>query len=102
VTPSHVGGTDQWMRLRCVGTSIKVRIWDDGSAEPGTWALDFVDTLFTKGHFGIVATASAAAQNYKLYSLVIEDLTDSNDDSISVTAGADNSSIFDSTFTRTW
>jgi hypothetical protein len=41
--------TVYWARFRTVGTSIQARVWPDGSAEPGTWLLDSVDSTFMGG-----------------------------------------------------
>ena len=33
-----------WMRFRVFGSSLKLRVWADGDAEPGTWQLEDTDT----------------------------------------------------------
>src|SRR5260221_13452930 len=37
VTFSISNNTFYWMRARIVGSTISVRMWADGNAEPGTW-----------------------------------------------------------------
>ncbi len=41
--------TIYWARFRTVGTAIQAKVWQDGTAEPGTWLLDSVDAAFTGG-----------------------------------------------------
>jgi len=62
--------TNYWMRFRVRGSSLKARIWAEGSTEPSTWLLDTSDsditvagrsgifqfytgTVFELGHFAI-------------------------------------------------
>lgn len=90
-----VGSTDNWIRIRCVGTSIKMRIWDVGSAEPGTWTIDVTDSLHASGYFGLEASADGAAQVYFVRSFEVEDLTGSDDFTLDLTAEA-SGSIFNS------
>ena len=35
----------RWFKVRVVGTSHKVKWWNDGAGEPGTWQLDGTDTV---------------------------------------------------------
>ena len=44
-SPSQiVVGAPYWMRTRVNGSSVSVRIWADGSAEPETWQVETTDT----------------------------------------------------------
>ena len=44
VTSAGVNDTNRhWMRVLVVGTQHKVKWWDDGSGEPGTWQIDETD-----------------------------------------------------------
>jgi hypothetical protein len=45
VTGLSLGGSTakRWVRIHHVGANIKVRWWDDGSTEPGTWNVDYTD-----------------------------------------------------------
>lgn len=62
--------TNYWMRFRVRGSTLKARIWADGSTEPSTWLLDTADgditdagrsgvfqfytgTVFELGHFEV-------------------------------------------------
>lgn len=46
--------TNYWMRFRARGTSLKARIWAEGSTEPATWLLDTTDDNITvAGRSGI-------------------------------------------------
>lgn len=42
-----------WIRMRIVGTCIKVKIWQDGTSEPSTWEFVEYDTDLTTGKVGI-------------------------------------------------
>jgi hypothetical protein len=44
-TNPPVDTNKRWVRFRFQGSAIKVRRWDDGSAEPSTWDAEFTDTL---------------------------------------------------------
>ena len=44
VTSAGVNDTNRhWMRVLVIGTQHKVKWWDDGSGEPGTWQIDETD-----------------------------------------------------------
>lgn len=51
-------GEEWWIRFNFNGSSIKVRAWEDGSAEPGTWQIDETAASATTaaGAIGIFAT----------------------------------------------
>lgn len=40
-------GTNYWIRFRARGTSLRVRVWADGSPEPGTWNVTTSDADVT-------------------------------------------------------
>jgi hypothetical protein len=44
---SITAGQKQWIRLRVVGTSIQVKVWRDGTAEPAAWTASLTDTSVT-------------------------------------------------------
>ena len=47
-----------WIRAEANGTTLRVRIWKDGDAEPGTWTVTTTDTGLTTGGTGIYANGS--------------------------------------------
>ncbi len=40
-------------RIEFIGSAIKVRVWEEGSAEPGTWDIDTTDSTHTTGRAGV-------------------------------------------------
>ncbi len=53
--------TFYWFRLRCVGTTIEGRVWQDGTTEPGTWLLTTTDSSIASGGFALLANTSSAS-----------------------------------------
>jgi hypothetical protein len=39
-------GTDYWIRFRVIATELKVKLWEDGTAEPETWTLEGTDDAY--------------------------------------------------------
>lgn len=46
-------GSFYWMRFQVKGTTLKTRLWADGSSEPGTWQSNFTDSSIASGQYGI-------------------------------------------------
>ncbi len=46
--------TNSWYRIKinCVGTAIKARVWLDGNAEPGVWDIDTTNATYASGFVG--------------------------------------------------
>lgn len=44
-----------WVRLRVVGTAIKARVWQHGTAEPSTWTMEDTDATYASGLVGLGA-----------------------------------------------
>lgn len=42
-----------WVRVRREGTDLKIRLWDDGDQEPGSWEIDITDATYADGYVGI-------------------------------------------------
>ncbi len=40
-------GVKQWVRFQVVGSTVRVRFWRDGQAEPSTWKASFTNTAVT-------------------------------------------------------
>ena len=64
----------QWVRLRVEGSTIKAKVWTDGSAEPSNWEIEVTDTSFSEA--GVLALrwarASVATGAREVY---LDDLT---------------------------
>lgn len=56
-SPTHNSNTWYWLRLQRTGTTIRMRSWEDGSSEPGTWTLSNSDTDHDSGHVGLHRTS---------------------------------------------
>lgn len=52
VDQSFSPGFRKWFRVRAIGSSLAVKLWSDGSAEPDTWGATATDTDFTAGAIG--------------------------------------------------
>jgi hypothetical protein len=65
--PAVVASTDYSFRIRHQGTRLSVRTWATASAEPTTWPLNVVDSLFTAaGYIGLAqwfASGTASFDN---------------------------------------
>lgn len=47
-SPSQIAlGAAYWMRTRVNGSSVSVRIWEDGSVEPAAWQVETTDTAIS-------------------------------------------------------
>ena len=69
-----------WMRILVVGDRHRVKWWDDGSGEPGTWQIDETDPDgggWTTGRFAMskVNGAAGAAESVRFNSVVLDDTT---------------------------
>ena len=52
-----------WLRFNLVGTALKLRAWQDGNTEPGTWNVSTTDSSLTSGGYGL-ATDSANTSSF--------------------------------------
>jgi hypothetical protein len=43
-----------WIRLQVEGTAMRSRVWQEGSAEPGTWQMTATDSTYTTGRPGVI------------------------------------------------
>lgn len=64
------------LRIRCVGTSIRVRWWNVGAGEPGTWQIDTTSSAHTSGRFLLQATngGTTTARTVDWDDLAIDDI----------------------------
>ncbi|SRR6266568_384545 len=46
-------GTAYWMRVHAAGTTLSVKCWADGSAEPAGWTLSITDSSLSSGKIAI-------------------------------------------------
>ena len=68
-TPNFTWSTGSWywIRFRANGTSLKVKAWPDGSAEPSAWNIDTVDGDITGGGWTGVSTYDYTDRPYYDY-----------------------------------
>lgn len=64
-----------WLRFRVQGTTLSLRFWLDGSAEPGTWNLTTTDTTYAGGAIGYRGTSHSTTDTVSVYSFQTFDLT---------------------------
>ncbi|MDQ3275291.1 MAG: hypothetical protein M3Q39_09770, partial [Actinomycetota bacterium] len=72
-------GTKRWLRLRVQGTTMSVKIWDDGTAEPAAWSTEWtgLTELTAGGVFmpGARMSGTATAPNtWRFDDLTVTDL----------------------------
>lgn len=66
----------RWFKIRVVGNNHKVRWWNDGSAEPGTWQLDGTDATPPTDSWGFpLSSGGIGFRNYGAGPLSFDDLT---------------------------
>lgn len=49
-----------WVRFEATGTTVRVRAWEDGTAEPGTWNRSVTDSTHSSGWVGLATTAGSS------------------------------------------
>jgi hypothetical protein len=47
---------DYWVRLQKNSSNVRVKVWEDGDPEPGSWTLTYTDTTYTGGYVGLSAS----------------------------------------------
>ncbi len=57
---SRTAGTWYRIRAEAVDGTVRARIWEDGTAEPGTWDVSAADTTFKGGHIAIGVNSVAS------------------------------------------
>lgn len=51
---THTANTYYWIRAQASGSTLRMRVWPDGSSEPGAWDVSLIDTTFsTAGAIGL-------------------------------------------------
>lgn len=72
--------TFYWMRFRAVGTSLRAKIWADGSSEPSSWTISGTDSsISAAGRYGIVASPAATAKVCTFDHFSVNDATTQSD-----------------------
>lgn len=67
-------GSWYWIRFQLVGSTLRVKLWADGTGEPSTWALSVVDTTYASGT-GVGVHGRANAGNTNLPSVLWDDFS---------------------------
>lgn len=70
---SYSAGTAYWLRFNITGTTLKLRGWADGSAEPqNTWNVTTTDATFASGGYGL-GSDSTSGTNTQFDSFSVTD-----------------------------
>lgn len=64
----HSADTDYWVRLQKNSTNVRMRIWEDGDAEPGTWTT-FTDTTLSGGYVGLYSRNGGQSSTWSYFSV---------------------------------
>lgn len=83
VPTTYTAGSWYWMRFQVVGSTLRGRVWKDGTTEQSSWDMQITSTLLASGNFvGVKAFSSAFSSNptpevveFDSYSLTILDNT---------------------------
>lgn len=71
-TATYTATAWQWIRLEAVGSTIRWKIWQDGTSEPGSWRDSVTDTaiangLMTLGVYDLISTNSMSVDDVSWY-----------------------------------
>lgn len=64
VAKTFTAGTAFWCRLEAIGTTIRWRIWNDGTQEPSVWDDSATDSTFTSGKPVFSSQNNGAGQTF--------------------------------------
>lgn len=56
---TFTNGTWYWLKLECVGTTIRGKVWEDGNSEPGFWTISTTDATYARGYCGFGGESNA-------------------------------------------
>lgn len=71
--PSDPVATERWwVRIRCVGTTIQGRVWEEGTSEPGTW-MEATDSSSTTGDPAIIVSSIGADATQNLIAYAVKE-----------------------------
>lgn len=69
VDASPLANTDYWIRAQANGTTIRAKMWKDGTAEPGTWTVTVTDSSISgDASVGIRSWANGSVTNLPILS----------------------------------
>lgn len=51
-------GSYYWLKLQCIGNTIRGKAWADGDAEPGSWTVTATDSTYSRGYCGFSGESS--------------------------------------------
>lgn len=71
-TFSYTTSNFYWFRFNLVSTTLKLRVWQDGTTEPTSWTLTTTDSSLSSGGYGL---GSDATGNTSFDSLTVTDAT---------------------------
>lgn len=57
---SYANGTFYWLRFNLVGTTLKLKAWQDGTGEPGSWTVTTTDASLASGGYGLGSDATGS------------------------------------------
>jgi hypothetical protein len=65
-TAAFTAVADTWYRMRaqCQGTALRLKVWDDGDAEPSAWDLETTDATHTSGSVGCGAFNATGVKSF--------------------------------------
>lgn len=83
-------GKTSWVRVRHVGPTISVKLWDDGQPEPVEWLVEASDTRWSSGYYGFLMVGGRDASGYEhhLDDLVVRDPAGAGAVTVTVDASA--------------
>ena len=64
VTPNFAANTNYRVRFQAYGTTLRARIWVDGTPEPSTWTVTTTDAAYTTGSAAVSLKTTAARTVY--------------------------------------
>lgn len=71
---SYSTGTSYWIRMiHTSGGTLQIRVWADGSSEPGTWNVNQSETTYSSGNFGFSIYGGNSGNNNSYDSLTVTD-----------------------------
>jgi hypothetical protein len=61
--------TDYWIRFQNNATNVRVKVWEDGDAEPGSWTATYTNTTYNLGYVGLHAGNSGQVSTWSYFSV---------------------------------
>lgn len=57
---TYANGTFFWLRFNLVGTALKLKVWQSGTAEPGSFTISTTDSSISSGGYGLGSDATGS------------------------------------------